>query len=98
MVDDAGLDRAAGHAAELRRLGVLRERDAVLRLDGPQPSVPSEAVPDRTTPIAWLPRSAASDAEEEVDGQVRPARFGLARVRASACRRTDPTSASGGMT
>jgi hypothetical protein len=36
-VDDACLHRAARHLHELRRCGLLRERDAVLGLDGPQP-------------------------------------------------------------
>ena len=36
-VDDARPDRGLGHAAELRRRGVLRERDARLRLDRAQP-------------------------------------------------------------
>ena len=60
-VGHAGVDRALWHARELRGRRILDQRDPVLRFDRLSPAVPSEAVPDRTMPIAWLPRSAASE-------------------------------------
>jgi hypothetical protein len=59
-IDAAGGDGAGGHAVVLGR-SILREGDAALAFDGLEASVPSEAVPESTTAIAWCRRSVASE-------------------------------------
>src|SRR5579863_6977946 len=79
IIDDAGVDRAVGHAAELRRLGILREGDAVLRLDGLEPFGPVAGGAREDDADRVAPTIGGQRAEEEIDGQVRLARFVDAR-------------------
>ena len=46
------IDGALRHPGEARRSLLLRKRDAARLLDERKPRVPSEPVPERTTPMA----------------------------------------------
>ena len=78
-VDDAGVNRALRHAGELRRRGILDQRDAVLGLDRLESrgAVGGGARHDDGDGLAA--EVGRQRAEEEVDGQVRPPRIARAR-------------------
>ena len=71
-VDDAGIDRVARHLAILRRLRILRERDAVLRLDGAQALRAVGRVSRKHDADRVAAAVRGERAKETIDGQVRP--------------------------
>ena len=79
IIDDAGVDGAVGHAAKLRRLGLLREGDAVLRFDRLEPlgAVGRGSREDDADRVAAA--IGGEGAKKEVDRQVRLARLVVSR-------------------
>src|SRR5678816_4584935 len=71
VVHDARIDGAARHAIELRRLGILREGDSVLALDGPQPFGAVRARPGEHDTDRLFSQVLRERGEEVVHGQVQ---------------------------
>ena len=70
IVDDAASIALRGIPPNFADVGSWANVMPPASLMALSPSVPSDAVPERTMPIARLPRSAARDAKEEVDRQM----------------------------
>lgn len=70
-VDDAGLDRAARHAVELRGLRRLHEADAASLLDRLEPERPVRAHPREDDPDRARAAILGERSEEEIDRETR---------------------------